>query len=221
MVEGVAVPIIGLVGPTGAGKSTVAAMLKGLGCAVLDGDRLAREVVLPGSSVLKELTVNFGEDIVCKGGELDRKLLAQRAFKNEKSRQALNSIMHPAITKLMMTKMTSMKALQEAKAIVIDAAALLDTELAVKCDCIIVVTAAEQLRLQRIRMRDGLTEEQAQIRMQAQQHMEYQPPAGIKFAVIDTTKDEAVLRDAVKKVFDDFRRGVAGGAVDTAFSTAD
>ena len=70
--------ILGLTGPTGAGKSTVAGLLAGLGFAVIDADQVAREVMEPGSPLLLELRDRFGGDILRQDGSLDRKLLAAR-----------------------------------------------------------------------------------------------------------------------------------------------
>ena len=197
-----------LVGPSGAGKSTVARILESLGCAVIDCDALAREIVLPGSPVLAQLAARFGEDILCKGETLNRALLAERAFADEKSRQDLNSITHPAITSL---------ALQRAKAlqgspVVFDAAALLESELAALCGHILILTAPEELRLRRILARDGITEAAARRRIEAQRQVDYRPPPGTGYTVIDTTEGEAALRHEIEKAF----RAVVGSSGDAS-----
>ena len=198
-------PILGLTGPSGAGKTTAARMLESLGCAVIDCDLLAREIVLPGSPVLQKLAGRFGEDIICKGGTLDRALLARRAFESEKARRDLNSITHPAITSL---AMESIKALQGFPAIVLDAAALLESELAALCGHILIITAPEDLRLQRIAARGGAAEEAARRRVEAQRHMDY---AGAGYTIINNEGSEAALRDEIEKAF----RAVAGGPGDS------
>jgi len=197
MFPDIAVPVIGLTGPTGAGKSTAAGMLAALGCAVIDGDALAREITLPGSPVLAQLAARFGKDIY-KGKNLDRALLAERAFTDEKSRRDLNSITHPAITALAMTRA---KALQGARAIVLDAAALLESDLARACDHILLVTAPEALRLERILRRGGISEQTARKRIAAQACMEFTTPPGVGCTVIDTAEGETMLRGAVERAF--------------------
>jgi len=191
-----------LTGPTGAGKTTAAHILEGLGCAVIDGDALAREITQPGSPVLTQLAERFGEDI-CKGENLDRLLLAERAFASEKARRDLNTITHPAITELVLARA---KALQGYKAVVLDAAALLESELAALCGHILIITAPEELRLRRILARGGVTGEAARRRIEAQRRMDFHVGAGR--TVIQNEGSEEDLRHAVEKAF----QVVAGGS---------
>ena len=81
--------IIGLTGPTGAGKSTVSARLRELGFYIADGDAIAREVAAPGEPLLAQLAEAFGADIL-ENGVLRRRELARRAFADRKSTR-LNS----------------------------------------------------------------------------------------------------------------------------------
>ena len=175
---------------------------------MIDCDALAREIVLPGSPVLQKLAERFGED-VCKGETLDRALLAERAFASEKARQDLNFITHPAITELALTRikalLTRENALQAPRAVVLDAAALLESELAALCGHILIITAPEALRLQRILARGGVTEEAARRRVEAQKHMDY---ASAGCTVINNEGSEAALRHEIEKAF----IAVVGGA---------
>jgi len=75
---------VGLTGGIGSGKSTVVDMLADMGAAVVDADEIARRVVAPGSSVLARLAEKFGSDILLEDGTLDRALLAERAFADER-----------------------------------------------------------------------------------------------------------------------------------------
>ncbi|MCL2301259.1 MAG: dephospho-CoA kinase [Firmicutes bacterium] len=193
------IPFLGLTGPTGAGKTTAARILEALGCAVIDCDALAREVVLPGSPVLARLAARFGGDILCKGEILDRALLAERAFASEKARQDLNSITHPAITNLALQRAKALQGKQHVKAIAFDAAALPESELAALCGHILIITAPEDLRLRRILARDGITEAAARRRVEAQRQADYRPPPGVGHTIIDTTEGEAALRHALEK----------------------
>ena len=85
--------LIGITGPSGAGKGCVAAYFARRGFAVIDADRIAREVVMPGQPALARLSDQFGGEIIRPDGTLDRRLLAQRAFSSEQGTEALNGIL--------------------------------------------------------------------------------------------------------------------------------
>lgn len=159
-------PIVGLTGPTGAGKGYVSQYLKSIGCFVSDTDKIARELTAPGSPFLKILADSFGEDILAQG-ELNRKLLADRAFKTKEGRELLNSLMHPEIIRI--SHEQCLHALENgALAAVIDAPLLFEAGADKLCDCIISVTAPLEVRTQRIMARDNITIEQAMTRINAQ-----------------------------------------------------
>lgn len=157
--------IIGLTGPTGSGKSTFAAMLGARGFYVADGDRVAREIVQSGSPLLPRLAEAFGADILLPDGSLDRRLTAQRAFSTPEGVRTLNALMHPEIERVIFDEIAQHP---ECRGAVIDAAALIESGIADKCDLLAAVLAPRETRLMRIMQRDGLTHEQAETRMRAQ-----------------------------------------------------
>lgn len=159
--------VVGLTGQTGAGKSTVAALLAGKGFEVIDGDKTAREITAAGSAVLSRLAGEFGADILNADGTLNRSALAAKAFASRESTLKLNRITHPAITEKMLETVKQAKA-RGARAVVIDAAALLESGIADRCDIIAVVAAPKKIRLQRIMERDGIGREKAMARILAQ-----------------------------------------------------
>ena len=164
--------VYGLTGKTGAGKSTIAEKLEKMGFCVVDGDKIARSITEKGKPAISILANEFGCDIIEDDGSLNRKLLASRAFKDRESTAKLNAITHPII------KAEFEKELRKAEAegfsfAVIDAAALLESSCKDLCEKIIVVTAPEEIRLSRILLRDGITKEQALIRINAQFPDEY------------------------------------------------
>lgn len=162
------IALIGLTGPTGAGKSTVAALLRDKGFYIIDGDLLAREVVLPGSPVLAQLVAHFGSDILDEHGALKRKTLASKAFVDSENTARLNAITHPAITRRMVH--LAARAWDNGyKAAVIDAAALIESGLTKRCDLVAVVVAPPDVRLQRVLKRDSMTPDEAAHRLNAQQ----------------------------------------------------
>lgn len=93
----VAFHVFALTGGIGSGKSTVAAHFRALGLPVVDADRLARDVVEPGTPALAEITARFGTDVLDDSGRLDRARLAAHVFGDEEARRALEAITHPRI----------------------------------------------------------------------------------------------------------------------------
>ena len=180
---------IGLTGATGAGKGYVCEYLKTKGFTIIDSDIVAREVVQKGSPLLGELAKNFGDDII-KNSELDRALLAERAFADKAQTAKLNAIMHPAIIKRCEELANGLT--------VLDAPQLFEAHAEDKCYKVIAVTAPVNLRIKRITARDNITAEQAQQRISAQFDDEYYANHS-DFVIIN---DGRAVKDQIDKILD-------------------
>ena len=163
--------IIGLTGPTGAGKSTAAKAFAALGAGVIDCDRLGRELLYM-EPCRKALCEAYGTEILDDTGRISRPKLAAQAFAHAGDSERLNRITHPLIIEEVLRRA---KAYGEsgAKAVIVDAALLFESGASSLCDKTIAVTAAADVRLHRIMQRDGITKEQAEARMSAQKPAEF------------------------------------------------
>ena len=159
--------IIGLTGLTGAGKSTVAQKLMAYGCYHIDADKVAREVINNNENVKNKLKERFGSDVINADGTTNRPLLASRAFANEESTNALNSITHPAVIEEIKSIIKDMEE-DGYRGVIIDAIALFESGLDALCDFNVTVIAPKEIRLERIIKRDNITEEKALERINAQ-----------------------------------------------------
>lgn len=164
--------IIGITGLTGAGKGTVAQKLIAYGCYHIDADRVAREVINNSETVKKQLQNRFGEDIIDKDGQICRPALAQRAFADTESTNALNEITHPAVTEKI-KEIIAEKEKEGYKAVIIDAIALFESGEDKLCDFTVAVVAPMEIRLERIIKRDNLTLEKAMERINAQKSEDF------------------------------------------------
>lgn len=95
---------VGLTGNAAAGKSTVLALLRRWGVAVIDADELAREAVKPGTPALRAIFERFGRDLELADGTLDRAQLRRRVIADDEQRAALNAIVHPEVARLRMER---------------------------------------------------------------------------------------------------------------------
>ena len=155
---------LGLTGPTGAGKTTVARLLEQNGIPLVDADAIARTVTEKGSPVLSALADTFGKEILFPDGSLDRRALAAVAFSSKENTEKLNAVTHPAI----LARIRRALADATGDAVVLDAPLLFETGLDALCDHTAAIVADEAVRLARITARDGISEEEAKKRMAVQ-----------------------------------------------------
>lgn len=159
--------IIGLTGSIASGKSTVSKMLEEKGFPIVDADLIARLVVEPGTQVMQKIEEIFGEDVIHEDGSLNREELGKRIFGNEKNRERLNSIMHPAIRAEMLRQKEEHIA-NGAKIVVMDIPLLFESKLQSFVEKIIVVTVTPEVQKARLMNRNEFTEEEAMSRIQSQ-----------------------------------------------------
>lgn len=156
---------VGLTGGIASGKSTVSARLAALGATIIDYDRLAREVVEPGSPALDLIAQRFGAGVITPEGTLDRPALGALVFADPAALKDLEAITHPAIRDL------AARREQEAGAdgiVVHDNPLLVEMGAAAACDVVIVVDAPEELQVARMVEDRGMSEADARARIAAQ-----------------------------------------------------
>ena len=160
--------VIGLTGNIGSGKSTVAQFFRELGAAVIDADSVAREVVEPGRPALVELTEAFGENILNADGRLNRGLVADIVFNDDKKREILNGIIHPAIYNEITGDIQKYRN-EGAGIVIIEAALIIEKKGLLKLiDKLIVVSVNEETQVERLLGRGDLSREQISARIKSQ-----------------------------------------------------
>ncbi|CAH8716042.1 dephospho-CoA kinase [Paenibacillus thiaminolyticus] len=163
---------IGLTGGIASGKSTVSRLLVERGALLVDADRIAREIVLPGSPALDQIADRFGADMLLPDGSLDRKRLGNVVFSDAAKRKALEEITHPAIRQEMMTQMRRLEEEHPQSLVVVDVPLLYESGLTDRFEEIVVVYVPRAIQLERLMRRDGLTEAEASERLLSQWDIE-------------------------------------------------
>jgi dephospho-CoA kinase len=185
---------IGLTGGIGSGKSTVAALLAARGAVVVDADRIAREVVAPGTPGLAQVVEAFGEGVLAADGSLDRQALAAIVFGDARARGRLDGIVHPLVRARSVERLA---AVPEDAVVVNDVPLLVETGQADSYDLVLVVEADPGTRVSRLVQR-GLTAEDARARMAAQASDEQ------RRAVADVVLDNSGTQEELAEQVDRF-----------------
>lgn len=191
---------IGLTGNVGSGKSTVARIWeKERGAVVIDADQIGRAVVQPGSRCLAGLVKRFGEEILLPDGSLNRRRMAEIAFSNKESREALNSIVHPEIIRKINDRLSQAHR-KGAKAVVVDAALIFEFGFDRCLDLVVAVDAPREIKIERMLAKGKTDRETLEKILQVQLS-----PDELKAKadhVLDNSADEESLRKSALELFD-------------------
>lgn len=174
--------VIGLTGNIGTGKSTVLAHLAELGARVIDADKVAHEVILPGGLAYDAVLAAFGPGILAASGRIDRTKLGAIVFADPQALARLESIVHPAV----FARTQELIAAAKEAIVVIEAIKLLESGMARRmCDAVWIVTARPEVALARLMAQRGMSEAEARRRL------ENQMPEAEKVARADVVIDNS------------------------------
>lgn len=192
--------IIGLTGGIACGKSTVSAYLKQKGAFIIDGDVIARQLSEPKKSIWQAYVDHFGSKILNTDNSLNRRLIGQIVFSDEKEKSWMNTTMHPLI------KAEIIKQIDECRqngieVVILDIPLLYEANWDKFADEVWVVKISRQLQIERIQNRDGLTKEEAINRIDAQMSLEEK--AKRADVVIDSSNAPEVTLQLVEKIWNE------------------
>ena len=195
--------LVGLTGQTGAGKTTVSALLEAEGFAVINADTVARQVVEKGTSCLRAMQRVFGGSILLPDGQMDRKAVAALIFNDAAARERYQAIIYPYITRKIRQQAEQLSAAGH-RMILLDAPTLFESGIDRDCRAVISVIAPRDVRRARIIERDSLTAEQAEQRMNAQHSEEFF--RAHSDAVIENNASAEMLAAAVRQTAEQLRQ---------------
>jgi len=193
---------VGLTGPAGSGKTTVAAIFAEAGCPVIDADRAAHELYLPGSELAKNLVREFGNHILRADGSVDRSALGGIVFASDAARKQLNALVHPLLVVELKRRLDALEASGMPIAI-LEAALLLQWRADRLVECVIGVWAPREARLARL-IASGLPAQKAEARVDAQM-----TEAALRQGsdiLIENTRTLDDLRASATRVWNDLKR---------------
>ncbi|HXG04984.1 MAG TPA: dephospho-CoA kinase [Candidatus Binatia bacterium] len=190
--------LVGLTGGIATGKSTVSALLRALGCVVIDADQLARDVVEPGQPALEAIRREFGPEVIRPDGTLDRPRLGAIVFADGARRRRLEEITHPAIRRRFLDHLERLAAEGYRGIVVFDAPVMIESGSHRMMDRLVVVVAGEETQIARLMARDGLSREEALRRVRSQ--MPVSEKARLAHYVIDNSGDRAATEAQVRRV---------------------
>ena len=184
--------VVGLTGPIGAGKSTVAAILRDLGAKVLDADALVRDEQSRGTVGYSAIVQAFGTKVLGEDKEIDRAKLAAEVFGDPAKLAKLERIMHPRVIARILE---ARKMLREGEVLVVEAIKLLESGLRNVCDEIWVVIAPREVMLERLAAR-GVSRAEAELRLRNQySEKEFRSAADV---IIEKDADRDRIKDRVR-----------------------
>jgi dephospho-CoA kinase len=191
--------LIGLTGGAGSGKSTVSAMLKELGAAVIDADEATHAVYEPGSPGFDAVVREFGPEYV-RDGRIDRAQLGQLVFNDKDARRRLNAIVHPLVREWMAAR--TVEAVEAGSEVVVqDVPLLFENGLAGLYSTVVLVYVPEHLQVKRLVEGRGLTHERARAMIAAQ--MPIEEKRKLAPHVIDNTGSQEETRRQVGQIWRD------------------
>ncbi|WP_101257721.1 dephospho-CoA kinase [Streptomyces barkulensis] len=198
---------VGLTGGIGAGKSEVSRLLGAYGAVIVDADKIAREVVEPGTEGLAAVVAEFGEEVLAPDGTLDRPGLGSIVFGDPGKLKALNAIVHPLVG----ARSAELQRTAGEDAVVVhDVPLLTENGLAPLYDLVVVVDASPATQLDRLVRLRGMDEEDARGRMAAQATREQR--LAVADIVIDNDGPLEKLEPQVAEVWRRLRERAGGRA---------
>lgn len=190
---------VGLTGGIASGKSLVARFLREGGAFIIDADEIAHRVMLKGGPAYRPVVEFFGEEILDRSGEIDRKRLGRIVFTDAGKRGRLNQLVHPAVFDEVAARRGALTREHPKGVLIFDAPLLIEADVHREMDWVVVAYASRATQVKRLVERDGLTREEADRRIDAQIPLEEK----VKLAdeVVDTEKPLEAVQKEVEALY--------------------
>ena len=191
--------VIGLTGSIGTGKSESARQLEVLGASIISADQVGHEAYTPNTAAWEQVVAAFGGDILQDDGEIDRRKLGAVVFSDPGQLEKLNLIMHPRMARMVSDKIEELRG-QGVEVVVVEAALLFEAGWDSLVEEVWVTDSTEQVVIERLKQRNGMSEEEARKRISSQ--MGRTERLERSDYVIENSGDMATLGSTIKELWD-------------------
>lgn len=190
---------IGVTGGIGSGKSYVCCILREMGMAVYDCDTEAKRIMQSSSTVIQALKELVGSQVYTADGKLDKQVMAKYLFSSKAHGDAVSRIVHPAVGR----DFEAFVANQTSSACIMESAILIESGLAHLVDKMVCVQAPLEVRIQRVRLRDGATEENVRKRVMCQMTEEDQKKYSFDYVILNDGRTDVSLQ--IRRMLSEFK----------------
>ena len=190
--------VIGLTGSIGTGKSEAARQLEALGASIISADQVGHEAYTPNTEAWEQVVAAFGDDILQDDGEIDRRKLGAVVFSDPGQLEKLNQIMHPRMARMVADKIEELRD-QGVEVVVVEAALLFEAGWDLLVEEVWVTDSTEQVVIERLKQRNGMSEEEARKRISSQ--MGRTERLERSDYVIENSGDMATLGNTIKELW--------------------
>ena len=191
--------VIGLTGSIGTGKSEAARQLEALGASIISADQVGHEAYTPNTEAWEHVVSAFGDEILQDDGEIDRRKLGTIVFSDPGQLERLNQIMHPRMAQMVADKVEFLRG-QGVEVVVVEAALLFEAGWDSLVEEVWTTDSPEQAVIERLKVRNGMSEEEARKRMSSQ--MGRTERLDRSDYVIENSGDMVALGVAIKELWD-------------------
>ena len=191
--------VIGLTGSIGTGKSEAARRLEVLGASIISADQVGHEAYTPNTEAWEQVVGAFGDGILQDDGEIDRRKLGAVVFSDPGQLEKLNQIMHPRMARMVADKIEELRG-QGVEVVVVEAALLFEAGWDSLVEEVWVTDSTEQVVIERLKQRNGMSEEEARKRIASQ--MGRTERLERSDYVIENSGDMATLGSTIKELWD-------------------
>ena len=191
--------VIGLTGSIGTGKSEAARQLEALGASIISADQVGHEAYTPNTEAWEHVVSAFGDEILQDDGEIDRRKLGTIVFSDSGQLERLNQIMHPRMAQMVADKVEVLRG-QGVEVVVVEAALLFEAGWDSLVEEVWTTDSPEQAVIERLKVRNGMSEEEARKRMSSQ--MGRTERLDRSDYVIENSGDMVALGVAIKELWD-------------------